>query len=196
MVPIRCCRRDFFRRAAVGGLALRAGRMERVGAGHCGQLLLPVLPGHGPAAHDAGKHTGVPARYFAAAAFAVLLILGQLGSVGLAGNGYSSPIFLLLASLAGWVLVREAACLTAPLPCVRAVLAYLGRATMPIVILHFLSFKLVTWLGLLATGGEPYLLAAFPIYFTGGVWWLAYTAAGLVLPLAANAVYKKIKIPS
>ena len=35
---------------------------------------------------------------FAAAAFAVLLILGQLGSVGLAGNGYSGPIFLLLAS--------------------------------------------------------------------------------------------------
>ena len=150
--------------------------MECVGAGHCGQLLLPVLPGHGPAAHDAGKHTGVPARYFC-----------------LAGNGYSSPIFLLAASLAGWVLVREAACLTAPLPCVRAALAYLGRATMPIVILHFLSFKIVTWLGLLATGGEPYLLAAFPIYFTGGAWWLAYTAAGLVLPLAANAVYKKIK---
>ena len=64
---------------------------------------------------------------FAAAAFAVLLILGRLGSVGLAGNGYSSPIFLLVTSLAGWVLVREAACLTAPLPCVRAVLAYLGR---------------------------------------------------------------------
>ena len=44
---------------------------------------------------------------FAAAAFAVLLILGRLGSVGLAGNGYSSPIFLLAASLAGWVLVRR-----------------------------------------------------------------------------------------
>ena len=101
--------------------------------------------------------------------------------------------FLLLASMAGWVLVRSAACLTAPLPRVSAVLGYLGRATMPIVILHFLSFKLVTWLGLLATGGESYLLAAFPVYFTGGVWWLAYTAAGLALPLAADAVYKKIK---
>ena len=130
---------------------------------------------------------------FAAVAFVLLLILGRLGSVGLAGNGYSNPVFLLVASLAGWVLVREVACLTAPLPCVRAVLAYLGRATMPIVILHFLSFKLVTWLGLLATGGESYLLAAFPIYFTGGAWWFAYTAAGLVLPLAANVVYRKIK---
>ena len=123
----------------------------------------------------------------------VLLVLLRLGSVGLAGNGYTNPAFLLLASMAGWVLVRSAACLTAPLPRVSAVLGYLGRATMPIVILHFLSFKLVTWLGLLATGGESYLLAAFPVYFTGGVWWLAYTAAGLALPLAADAVYKKIK---
>ena len=128
-----------------------------------------------------------------AAAFVLLLVLRRLGSVGLAGNGYTNPAFLLLASMAGWVLVRSAACLTASLPRVSAVLGYLGRATMPIVILHFLSFKLVTWLGLLATGGESYLLAAFPVYFTGGVWWLAYTAAGLALPLAADAVYKKIK---
>ena len=119
-----------------------------------------------------------------AAAFVLLLVLRRLGSVGLAGNGYTNPAFLLLASMAGWVLVRSAACLTASLPRVSAVLGYLGRATMPIVILHFLSFKLVTWLGLLATGGESYLLAAFPVYFTGGGWWLAYTAAGLVLPLA------------
>ncbi len=58
---------------------------------------------------------------------------------------------------------------------------------MPIVILHFLAFKPVTWLGLLATGGESYLLAAFPIYFTGGAggW---PTAAGLALPLLAYAV--------
>ena len=128
-----------------------------------------------------------------AAAFVLLLVLRRLGSVGLAGNGYTNPAFLLLASMAGWVLVRSAACLTAPLPRVSAMLGYLGRATMPIVILHFLSFKLVTWLGLLATGGESYLLAAFPVYFTGGVWWLAYTAAGLVLPLAANAVYRKLR---
>ena len=130
---------------------------------------------------------------FAAAAFAVLLVLGQFGSIGLAGNSYPGPIFLLVASLAGWMLVRGLVCLAAPLPKVSAVLAYLGRATMPIVILHFLSFKLVTWLGLLATGGESYLLAAFPTYFTGGAWWLAYTMAGVCLPLVANVVYQKGK---
>lgn len=129
----------------------------------------------------------------AATAFVLLVLLGRFGTVGLAGNGYTSPIFLLAASMAGWVLVREAACLAAPLPHLRAALAYMGRATMPIVILHFLSFKLVTWLGLLATGGEGYLLAAFPTYFTGGAWWLAYTVAGLALPLGADWVYKKVK---
>ena len=138
----------------------------------------------------------VPTRTRAAAAvgaFVLLLILGRFGSVGLAGNGYPSTIFLLLASLAGWTLVRELACLAAALPRLSAALAYMGRATMAIVILHFLSFKLVTWLGLLSMGGEPYLLAAFPTYFTGGAWWIAYTAVGLALPLAADCVYKKIK---
>lgn len=47
--------------------------------------------------------------------------------------------------------------------------------------------------GLLATGGESYLLAAFPIYFTGGAWWVAYTAAGLALPLLAYAVWVRLK---
>ena len=48
----------------------------------------------------------------------------------------------------------------------------------------FLSFKLVSWVGLQLTGGESYLLAAFPTLFTGGAWWLAYTVVGLALAAA------------
>ena len=125
--------------------------------------------------------------------FVVLLVLGQFGSVGLAGNSYPGPLYLLAASLAGWMLVYEGAHLLARVPAVSGAFSALGRATMPIVILHFLAFKPVTWLGLLATGGESYLLAAFPIYFTGGAWWVAYTAAGLALPLLAYAVWVRLK---
>ena len=141
---------------------------------------------------------GQPARKapvrvaIALAAFGVLLGLGRFGSVGLAGNQYPGWLFLLAASAAGWVLVYECAHLAALCP-PGQFLAALGRATMPIVILHFLSFKLVSWLGLLATGGESYLLAAFPVLFTGGAWWLAYTAAGLALPLAAYQPYRMLK---
>ncbi len=73
------------------------------GAGHCGQL--PALFYLGTVLRRTTRES-IPAYQrgiFAAAAFAVLLILGQLGSVGLAGNGYSSPIFLLVTSLAGWM---------------------------------------------------------------------------------------------
>lgn len=145
------------------------------------------------------RRMGQPARQpalragIAAAAFVVLLVLLPFGSVGLAANQYPNWLFLLLASATGWVLVYECAHLAALLPPLGRALAALGRATMPIVILHFLSFKLVTWLGLLATGGEAYLLAAFPTLFTGGAWWLAYTAAGLVLPLLAYQPYRAVK---
>ena len=141
------------------------------------------------------QHPHGPARgaLCCAGAFVALLVLVQLGSVGLADNSYTGPLYLLAASLAGWMLVYEGAHLLALVPAVGGVFSTLGRATMPIVILHFLAFKLVTWLGLLATGGESYLLAAFPIYFTGGLWWVAYTAVGLALPLAAGAAWPRIK---
>ena len=145
------------------------------------------------------RRLGQPARKpivragIAAAAFALLLAMLPFGSVGLAGNQYPGWLFLLAASTAGWVLVYECAHLLCLLPRLGSALAALGRATMPIVILHFLSFKLVTWLGLLATGGEAYLLAAFPTLFSGGTWWLAYTAVGLALPLAAYQPYRMLK---
>ncbi|MCO7109221.1 acyltransferase [Gemmiger formicilis] len=166
------------------------------GAGHCGQLLLPVLLGHGPAAHDAGKHTGVPARYFCRSGLCGAADSGAARLCGAGGQWIQQPDFpagcqpgRLGAGAGGRVPDRSPALCPGGAglsgPCDDADCDF-----------ALLSFKLVTWLGLLATGGEPYLLAAFPIYFTGGAWWLAYTAAGLVLPLAANAVYKKIKIAS
>lgn len=149
----------------------------------------------GMLAHRIGQPARKPGMraVLAIAAFAVLLALLPFGSVGLAGNQYPHWLFLLAASAAGWVLVYEIVHLAALRPMLGRALAALGRATMPIVILHFLSFKLVTWLGLLATGGEAYLLAAFPTLFTGGAWWLAYTAAGLVLPLLAYQPYRAVK---
>ena len=128
-----------------------------------------------------------------AAAFAVLLAMLPFGSVGLAGNQYPNWLFLLAASAAGWLLVYACAALAVRCRPLGAALAALGRATMPVVILHFLSFKFVSWLGLQALGGEAYLLAAFPTLFGGGAWWLAYTAAGLALPLLAYAPYRAAK---
>lgn len=159
-----------------------------VASGYCLFYLGTLAHRMGQPARKPGVRAGL-----AAAAFVVLLALLPFGSVGLAGNQYPHWLFLLVASAAGWVLVYECAHLAALLPPLAAALAALGRATMPIVILHFLSFKLVSWLGLMITGGEGYLLAAFPTLFTGGAWWLAYTAAGLALPLLVYQPYRAAK---
>ena len=64
---------------------------------------------------------------------------------------------------------------------------------MPVVILHFLSFKLVSWLGLQVLGGEPYLLAAFPhaVHRRGLVAGLHSSRAAL--PLLAYQPYRLAK---
>ena len=132
-------------------------------------------------------------RLLAQRGFVLLLVLRRFGSVGLAGNGYTNPAFLLLASMAGWVLVRSAACPDG-FPAPRQRRAWLSG---PRHDAHcnpaFLSFKLVTWLGLLATGGGELPAGGFPRLF-----YRRWLVAGLHgrrsgLPLAADAVYKKIK---
>lgn len=126
------------------------------------------------------------------ASFGVLAFLSQFGWVSLVDNQYINPAFLLSTSLAGWALVYSGCSLLCAVAPVRAALCYLGRATMPVVALHFLAFKLVTWIGLAVTGGENYLLAVFPVYFTGGAWWLAYTVVGLLVPLIFRELFRKI----
>jgi len=128
-----------------------------------------------------------------AAAFAGLLLLGRFGGVGLAANAYPNPLFLVAASLLGWILVKAAALLSEAVPVLETALRVLGRHTVPIAVFHFLAFKAVTAAGLAGTGGDWYRLAAFPTLFTGGAWWLAYTAAGLCLPLAGALLWQRVK---
>ena len=60
--------------------------------------------------------------------------------------------------------------------------------------LHYLCFKLVA-LAVRRYYGLPALsLAAHPhLYGERGLWWLAYTAVGIAVPLLIYGVYLKIK---
>ena len=72
-------------------------------------------------------------------------------------------------------------------------ISYIGKHTLPIVILHLLAFKIVSYIGVLANGQELYLVAAFPVLYRGGLWWMAYTVVGIVVPLLLGQLYNKIK---
>lgn len=119
----------------------------------------------------------------------ILGILQNFGSISLASNEYPNPLFLLLCSLCGWYVVYAIAQLALHLSFLRRLLNFAGRHSRTILILHLLCFKPVSWIGLQLTGGESYLLAAFPVLFTGGAWWIAYTAIGFLLPLGIQRLY-------
>lgn len=58
-------------------------------------------------------------------------------------------------------------------------------------ILHFLSFKVVTWLYLWVSGEDMQLLATFPGLRGIPLLWIAYTVAGVVIPLAVEFAVKR-----
>lgn len=61
---------------------------------------------------------------------------------------------------------------------------YLGQNTMPILVWHFLSFKIVSFLIVLIYGIPIDKLSGFPTVKTNNSWqWIAYFFVGLVVPL-------------
>ena len=93
-------------------------------------------------------------------------------------------LFYFLPAIAGTMLTYElAAWLNRKMP--SAVLSFTGQHTLSVMALHFLAFKLVSWLIICCYGLPIESLTEFPIlrdYAFHG-WWLLYTLVGLILPL-------------
>lgn len=69
----------------------------------------------------------------------------------------------------------------------------MGQHTSAIVLLHFVSFKLVTFLQCLIYKEPGYRLASFPVYRTQNGWWIAYGIAGIIIPLIVSMTYRALK---
>lgn len=118
----------------------------------------------------------------------VLLVCNKIGAIALNINSYENPLFLLVTSIAGWMLLVETSYFINQIRWLQAGLTVVGQNTLPIVVLHLLSFKLVSVIGVMVEGLPVYMVAAFPVLFYGGAWWVAYTVAGVSLPLLDGIV--------
>jgi len=124
-----------------------------------------------------------------AACLALLLVLSLYGSVELVMNDYPGVPFLVLTSVAGWYLLQSVAVLGGNL---LRPLAYAGRHSLAILLLHLLAFKLLTW-AVIAFRGDDWVLLARPIIaYEGGAWWLAYLVAGVLIPLVLNELWWRV----
>lgn len=72
------------------------------------------------------------------------------------------------------------------------IVSYIGRNSLCIIVLHFLSFKIVNLIGIIYYDQPYYLIAAFPVLYKGNFWWVAYTLCGIGVPLLLQRGYKKV----
>ena len=107
-------------------------------------------------------------------------------------NQYYNPALLILLSIISFTFVMSFASIIKT-PIMVKSLSYLGQNTIPILMLHCISFKLITYIQILMYKEPIENLAAFKTFHTDGIWWLLYMIVGIIIPLIINAVYQKSK---
>ena len=125
--------------------------------------------------------------------FLILCIMLQFGRISLADNRYQNPVFLLVNSLCGWILLYEAAYFASKNRPIARLFSLTGQNTLWILILHFSCFKLVNFIGVQITGEPAYCIADFPVRYTGGAWWCLYSLAGIAIPVLIGRLVSKYK---
>ena len=137
--------------------------------------------------------------FIALASYGTLKWLQPRGGIGINRNSYTSPLFLLAASISGWWLLYSISTLIERLPYLKTGFAFIGQHGLPVVIFHFLAFRLVALIVVALNGLPSFCLAIFPRLKSEEGWWIAYTIAGTMIPilgsLISNRLLRKIPVP-
>lgn len=86
-----------------------------------------------------------------------------------------------MASLCGWVLLWTISMFIKNTKLTK-IISELGRCTMPIVLFHFLAFKIVSYIYIILHGENKILLATYPVLEREWLW-IAYFIVGTIIPL-------------
>ncbi|HBM98817.1 MAG TPA: hypothetical protein DD413_05260 [Ruminococcus sp.] len=122
--------------------------------------------------------------------FGLLFCMKNIGSIALDQNHYENPLFLLAASLTGWAFLYSMSYFIKLIPGIKEMMLVIGKRTLTVVILHFLSIKIVEVIVVAYYGMPAFCVAAFPnLYGEKGLWWFAYTVVGVGVPIVANILY-------
>ena len=122
----------------------------------------------------------------------ILFICNKFGVVELYLGEMTNVLFYFVVSLAGWLLLWCIATI-----CMKKcadVLIFIGKRTLAILLFHYLSFKLVTFMYIkFVHGNIEELTNGTTIQNCPNYLWIVYLLAGIVLPLALQFVFEKTK---
>lgn len=120
--------------------------------------------------------------------FGILCILNCMGKIELNVGYIKNIVFYIIASLAGWILICALANITSKFNCL---LSYIGQKSIWILGLHFLSFKLISFIWIKTNNMSKVYLAVYPVIDQSYFLWIAYLVAGVAIPLFIELMYRK-----
>ena len=123
----------------------------------------------------------------------VLLICNRYGSVDLSEGVYTAPWFYLLCAMSGWFLIYSVSVGVCKFSRLANATCLVGRHTVCIIGLHFLAFKIITYLQICIYDLPIEKLSTFPYLIAEPFWWVAYTVIGVGAPLLIDLGYKRVK---
>lgn len=96
-------------------------------------------------------------------------------------------------SMAGWFLVYGISqIISEGKSFIADFLIYTGKHTLPILLLHQFSFKIVTYIQTIVYKEPAYMLASFTVLYADNGWWIIYSIVGVCVPLILYVISKKI----
>lgn len=127
--------------------------------------------------------------------FIGLVILSEFGSITMNYNVITNPPFFIVCSLLGFFLCVSIADFIFRYEGIsKRFIIYAGRHSLTIMLLHFLSFKIVTLLQIVLFGEKIEVLSAYPVHVSSNGWWIAYSIAGISIPCLLLFVFGKLEI--
>lgn len=122
--------------------------------------------------------------------FALSILFGLGTNTNL--TSFDNPCYFLISSLAGWIILYYIALMIVRVrrTNIMLCLCYIGKNTMPIVLFHFMAFKVITIMEIMVYQLPWFRLASFPIYRSCAGWWILYAFVGIVIPLGIDMVGK------
>lgn len=121
---------------------------------------------------------------FLALSIIYILKMQNIGAIKYARGEIVGGVELFIWSMAGWFLVYGISqIISEGKSFIAECFVYIGKHTLPILLLHQFSFKIVTYVQIIIYKEPTYMLGAFPVLYTDGAWWLIYSMVGIGVPL-------------
>lgn len=123
-----------------------------------------------------------------------LLVMKNLRvNIDFSKNIICNPIVFIMCAMSGFIMCYIGAEIITKFEFIKKYMEYLGKHTMIIMILHFISFKIVILLQIIIYHYPMEKLQTFPCLITSNLWWCVYTVFGVIAPLVVGVCIEKIK---